>query len=85
MASLHTLDRNNLNSRFRVLFIYIDYYLEDIKDNPDSSKESIWHLDWEGQWIKFYYKSSDSKRWDTSLFLLKLDILSDAILSDQDN
>ena len=31
------------------IIILINYYLEDIKDNPDSSKESIWYLDWEGQ------------------------------------
>ena len=37
----------------------------------------------EGQWVQSHYKSYDSKRWDiSSLFLLKLDILSDAIQSD---
>ena len=84
------MDNNGFGQHWitSVWFIFIDiidYYLEDIKDNLDSSKESVRHEDWEGQWIKFYYKSYDSKRWDTSLFLLKFDILGDAILSDQDN
>ena len=63
-----------------ILYQIIDYH-QKIYDNPDSSKDSIWHQDWEGQWIKLYYKSYDTKRWDTCLFLLKLNILSDVIWS----